>query len=54
MVTPPVDTSPPVDTDPPVLDPRDDCLKDGYKDFGFKNQGQCVRSVVGKGESGST
>jgi len=33
--------------EPTVTDPttKDDCKKGGYEDFGFKNQGQCVRFV---------
>lgn len=27
---------------------KDDCKNDNYKAFGFKNQGQCVSSVVSK------
>jgi hypothetical protein len=30
-----------------VLGPtsKDDCKNGGYKDFGFKNQGQCIKAV---------
>ena len=24
---------------------KDDCINGGYKDFGFKNQGQCIKAV---------
>ena len=29
----------------PVPASTDDCKKDGWKSFGFKNQGQCIRFV---------
>lgn len=44
----PPPTEPPSDPEPgPGIDPttKDDCKKDGWTDFGFKNQGQCVRFV---------
>ena len=42
------DSSDPLPTDP--VD-RDDCKKGGFADFGFRNQGQCVRFVE-KNENG--
>jgi hypothetical protein len=38
---------------PPVPTDKDQCKKGGFKAFGFKNQGQCVSSVVSH-KSGTT
>ena len=32
-------------TPPPGPTSKADCEKGGYKDFGFKNQGQCIKVV---------
>ena len=42
--------SPPPPPPPPEVDPLDvtaksECMKGGWADFGFKNQGQCVRFI---------
>jgi hypothetical protein len=29
----------------PLPLPRADCKNGGYKDFGFKNRGQCIKAV---------
>jgi uncharacterized repeat protein (TIGR01451 family) len=31
----------------PAPSDKEDCKKGGYKQFGFKNQGQCIKAVVG-------
>jgi len=36
---------------PPVATTKDQCKKGGWEAFGFKNQGQCVASIVSQSEN---
>jgi hypothetical protein len=46
VTTTPPTTTPPTTTPPTGPTSKDDCKNGGWQQFGFRNQGQCVSSVV--------